>query len=87
MDLLTILIILLLAVMLGVMAMLYRMWSALQQPPAPPLRLTPPTFLLLQNQMKNLQDAVKFDPLEVVKGVTENKESHQAGVCHCRAVK
>jgi DNA recombination protein RmuC len=55
--------------------MVYRVWNTLQQPPLPPLPPDTSSFLLLQNQMKNLQDAVKFDLLEVVKGVTQTQES------------
>ena len=75
MDLLTGLIVVLIFVVLGVLAMLYRVWSTLQQPPAQPPPPDTSSFLLLQNQMKNLQDAVKFDLLEVVKGVTQTQES------------
>jgi len=75
MDLLTGLIIILILVILGLVAMVYRVWNTLQQPPAPPPPQDTSSFLLLQNQMKNLQDAVKFDLLEVVKGVTQTQES------------
>ncbi|HUD02534.1 MAG TPA: DNA recombination protein RmuC [Candidatus Paceibacterota bacterium] len=75
MDLLTGLIIVLILVILGLVAMVYRVWNTLQQPPLPPPPPDTSSFLLLQNQMKNLQDAVKFDLLEVVKGVTQTQES------------
>ncbi len=69
------LIVILIAVMLGVFTLMYRVWSTLQQPPLPPPPPDTSSFLLLQNQMKNLENAVKFDLLEVVKGVTQTQES------------
>jgi hypothetical protein len=69
------LIILLAVLVAGNMAMVFVLWRKGQEPPAP---LPPPdtsSFMLLQNQMKNLQEAVKNDLLEVVRGVAETKES------------
>lgn len=74
MDLLTVLVGFLIIVVLGIAAMVYRLWKQTQEPPAPVLPDTS-NFLLLQNQMKHLQDSVKQDLLEVVKGVSETKES------------
>ena len=74
MDLLTALVALLVVLVLGLVAMVYRLWSAMQGPAVPaPVDTTP--FTLMQNQMKNLEQSVKQDLLEVVRGVTENKES------------
>ena len=58
MDLLTVLIVILIAVMLGVFTLVYRVWNTLQQPPLPPPPPDTSSFLLLQNQMKNLENAV-----------------------------
>lgn len=71
MDWLTILLVVLVA---GNLGMVFLLWRKTQEAPVPPAQDTAP-FMLLQNQMKNLEQSVKHDLLEVVRGVTENKES------------
>lgn len=65
---------LLILLILGQAATIYLFWKRGQEPVAPTQIDTSP-FLLLQNQMKHLQDAVKHELLEVVRGVSETKES------------
>lgn len=66
------LVLLLLAAVIGLQ--LYNLLKPKEAPPPPPAPDTAP-FLLMQNQMKHLQDAVKQDLLEVVKGVSQTQES------------
>lgn len=74
MDLLTILIATLVLLVLGLMAMVYRLSQGIQNP-APPVPLDTSPFLLMQNQMKHLEDSVKNDLLKVVSGVAKTEES------------
>lgn len=61
-------------VVLGNFAVLYLLWQKGNNP----IELPPPdtqSFVLLQNQMQQLTQAMDSKLLEVVKGVSENKES------------
>ena len=68
------LIILLIVLVLGNMAMVFMLWRKSQEP----LQLPPPDtqgFVLLQNQLQSLTHAVDQKLIEVVRGVSETKES------------
>ncbi|MSR70839.1 DNA recombination protein RmuC [Candidatus Kaiserbacteria bacterium] len=75
MDLLTMLVAVAVVLLGGTMAMVYTLWRKLQEPVAPPLPMDTSPFMLIQNQMKHLQESVKQDLLEVVKGVSATQES------------
>ncbi len=74
MDLLTILIAILVILMLGLMAMFYRLWQRIQEPTLPPPMDTSP-FMLMQNQMEQMTRSIDQKLLEVVKGVSATQES------------
>jgi DNA recombination protein RmuC len=76
MDLLTILIAVLVLLVLGLMAMVYRLWQEMQTPAVPQQMDTSP-FLLMQNQMEQMTRAIDQKLLDVVRGVAENKESNK----------
>ena len=68
-------IVLLIFLVLGNMGMVFLLWRKSTEPPAPPPPPDMQGFVLLQNQFKQLTDAVDTKLLEVIRGVTENKES------------
>ncbi len=67
------LIVVLLAAVLGLQA--YNLFVKKEAPPPVPPPLDTSPFMLMQNQIKHLQDAVRQDLLEVVKGVSQTQES------------
>jgi DNA recombination protein RmuC len=75
MDVLTILVAVLVVLMAGTLAMVYRLWLKTQEPPAPPAPLDTTPFLLMQNQMAELSRDIEGKLLEVVKGVSATQES------------
>lgn len=75
MDWLTILLAVLVLLMLGVLAMVYKLLQKMQEPPLPPPPPDMQGFVLLQNQVQQLTDAVDQKLLEVVRGVSQTQES------------
>jgi DNA recombination protein RmuC len=77
MDLLTILLIILVVLMAGTLAMVWRLWQKTNEPVAPALPpvLDTAPFTLMQNQMAQLSRDIEGKLLEVVKGVSATQES------------
>lgn len=74
MDLLTVLVAVLILLALGIIAMLYKLQQAQQNPaPLPPPDNTP--FVLMQNQIQQLTATIDQKLLEVVRGVSATQES------------
>lgn len=74
MDTLTILIGVLVILMAGTLAMVWRLWNQMQQPTAQtPVDTTP--FTLMQNQMEQMTRSIDQKLLEVVRGVSATQES------------
>src|SRR5581483_8976729 len=75
MDLLTVLVIFLVILVLGLLAMAWRLFQKMQEPAAtpPPMDTTP--FTLMQNQMAQLRQEIDAKLLEVVRGVSATQES------------
>lgn len=69
------LVVVLAALMLGTLAMVYRLWQKLQEPAAPPPPIDTAPFTLMQNQMAQLSRDIEVKLLEVVRGVSATQES------------
>lgn len=71
---LTTLVVVLILLMAGTLAMVWRLWSRMQEPAVQaPVDTTP--FTLMQNQMEQMTRAIDQKLLEVVKGVSATQES------------
>ena len=75
MTLLAALIAVLIVLILGLIALVYRVWNKLQEPApvAPPLDTSP--FMLMQNEMGQMRRDIDTKLLEVVRGVSATQES------------
>ncbi|MES2203538.1 MAG: DNA recombination protein RmuC [Patescibacteria group bacterium] len=74
MDLLTILVSILVALMAGLIGMVYKLWSHMQEPVvAPPADIQ--GFMLMQNEMGQMRRDIDTKLLEVVRGVSATQES------------
>lgn len=74
MDPLVVLLVVLVAANLGVVFLL---WKKSQEPPLPPPPQDTQGFVLMQNQIQSLTQAIDQKLLEVVRGVAESKESNK----------
>jgi len=71
------LVILLIILAVGQVATIYLFWKRGQVEPAPPLPPDTSGFVLMQNQMHQLTQAIDAKLLDVIRGVAENKESNK----------
>lgn len=69
------LIIILILLVVGMLGMQYAMWKKTHEPPLPPPPPDMQGFVLLQNQVSQLTDAIDTKLLEVVRGVSATQES------------
>lgn len=69
------LIILLIILVAGNLGLVFILWRRSNEPPPPPPPPDVQGFVLMQNQMQQLTHTIDAKLLEVVRGVTENKES------------
>src|SRR3990167_5107544 len=71
------LVILLIILAVGQVGTIYLFWKRGQVEPAPPLPPDTSGFVLMQNQMHQLTQAIDAKLLDVIRGVAENKESNK----------
>jgi len=71
------LVILLIILAVGQVGTIYLFWKRGQVEPAPPVPPDTSGFVLMQNQMHQLTQAIDAKLLDVIRGVAENKESNK----------